>query len=477
MGAVEPGFLARLGVYGYSTVEPVILASLVSEDPLLLIGRAGTGKTFLLNSLSEALGLEHRHYNASFISFDDLVGFPWPSKDGREIRYVETPATAWQAESILVDELNRCKPEHQSRFFSLVHERRLQGVLLPKLRYRWAAMNPSGFADTGEWYDGCQPLDAALADRFAFLVEVADWDSLGEDDRLRISNPAGDGAISQDLPGIAEFVESARVEFLSRLKSPPPRLLEYVCKVASALGDAGLRISPRRARQLARNIIAMECVTSLGKEQIYRCALEWSLPHRAAATPPDPSTVLAAHRTAWESVFAEGEDRWLHEFHSEPSLPGKIGLLLSSCPSPDTGSMAVCQFLASAESVDRLVFSYALFPVLLASKNPPVGAEALNDIGCAARDIYEVRASVLWRDTKKTPYHKPGGGKYASEHPRFASVRECLGKLTGRRRRRAAQFLMYLLSKNVLPQDIVSLEETLEKCAIAARLGNAALHP
>jgi MoxR-like ATPase len=84
-------FLRDLGVYGYDHVEPVILAALVTGDPLLLIGKAGTGKTFLLNSLSEALGLEHRHYNASLIAFDDLVGFPYPEKDGEGIRYIETP--------------------------------------------------------------------------------------------------------------------------------------------------------------------------------------------------------------------------------------------------------------------------------------------------------------------------------------------------------------------------------------------------
>ena len=69
-------FFNRLGVYGFGQVEPLIIAALVSEDPVLLIGKAGTGKTFLLNSISEAMGLEHRHYNASLISFDDLVGFP-----------------------------------------------------------------------------------------------------------------------------------------------------------------------------------------------------------------------------------------------------------------------------------------------------------------------------------------------------------------------------------------------------------------
>src|SRR6516162_2126594 len=76
--ALEPSRLSKLGVYGFDRAEPVILAALVTEDPLLLIGRSGTGKTFLLNTLSEALGLEHRHYNASLISFDDLVGFPYP---------------------------------------------------------------------------------------------------------------------------------------------------------------------------------------------------------------------------------------------------------------------------------------------------------------------------------------------------------------------------------------------------------------
>ncbi|MFM8916987.1 MAG: hypothetical protein ACKOGP_04505, partial [Bacteroidota bacterium] len=52
------GFLRKLGVFGFDEVEPIILAALVSEDPILLIGEAGTGKTFLLNSISEAMRLE-----------------------------------------------------------------------------------------------------------------------------------------------------------------------------------------------------------------------------------------------------------------------------------------------------------------------------------------------------------------------------------------------------------------------------------
>ena len=57
--SVSSGVLRGLGVYGYDVVEPVVIAALVTGKPLLLIGKAGTGKTFLLNSISEALALEH----------------------------------------------------------------------------------------------------------------------------------------------------------------------------------------------------------------------------------------------------------------------------------------------------------------------------------------------------------------------------------------------------------------------------------
>ena len=38
-------YLVGLEVFGFDKVEPAILAALVTEDPLLLIGRSGTGLT------------------------------------------------------------------------------------------------------------------------------------------------------------------------------------------------------------------------------------------------------------------------------------------------------------------------------------------------------------------------------------------------------------------------------------------------
>ena len=67
-------FLDSIGLVGMAPIEPVVLAALITAEPLLLIGPHGTGKSFLLNRISAAMGLVCRHYNASLLNFDDLVG-------------------------------------------------------------------------------------------------------------------------------------------------------------------------------------------------------------------------------------------------------------------------------------------------------------------------------------------------------------------------------------------------------------------
>lgn len=468
-------FLRQLGVYGYAPVEPVILAALASSDPLLLVGKAGTGKTFLLNSLSEALQLEHRHYNASLIAFDDLVGFPWPEEQGGGIRYIETPATVWQAESVLVDEINRCKPEHQNRLFSLVHERRIQGLKLEKLRYRWAAMNPPGFDQDGEGYSGCEPLDAALADRFAFIVNVADWPELAEEDQIAIADPRGEGAVSRDQCGLAAFVDEARTRLEEKMKCPPAAVLEYARRVAGALGEGGLRISPRRVRQLARNLLALESVSDWPREKLFRLGLEWSLPQRTAATQPDGAVVAAAHRLAWEAVSAEGEEKWLHEFHLQPGLDKKVSYLLANSRDPDTGTLAVSQFLATAPKADVAAFALSLFPTLVESPGKVVGDEGLQDLGRVASGILEVNETLTWRESGRTPYHKPGGGKYDGEHKDYPVVAAILDKLKGKRRERARQLLYHLLAAKALPEDATQFEAVFNRCVRIARKHHATL--
>ena len=133
--------IRSLGIVGLDALEPVILAALASETPLLLVGTHGTAKSLLLCRMCEGLGLVWRHYNASLVNYDDLIGYPLPDASGT-LSFVQTPASVWNAQAVFIDEISRARPDMLNRLFPIIHERKVQGLALPSLRYRWAAMNP-----------------------------------------------------------------------------------------------------------------------------------------------------------------------------------------------------------------------------------------------------------------------------------------------------------------------------------------------
>ena len=62
-------------------------------------------------------------------------------------------------------------------------------------------MNPFSFeaAEGDDHYEGSQPLDQALADRFAFIIEVPDWLQLTKKEQESVIYPAGENTISNDI--------------------------------------------------------------------------------------------------------------------------------------------------------------------------------------------------------------------------------------------------------------------------------------
>ena len=463
MKASAPSRLARLGVFGFDAVEPVILAALVTEDPLLLIGPSGTGKTYLLNTLSETLGLEHRHYNASLISFDDLVGFPYPDPDGSGVRFLQTPATVWGAESVLIDEISRCKPEHQNRLFSLVHERKIQGLALTKLRYRWAAMNPcTTDQSSGEEYLGAEPLDAALADRFAVILDVGDWDALSDADRRRVANPAGEGVTANDGGRLKAEVARWQAVFVEQLDQCPGLIVEYVCAVTTALRDGDIRLSPRRARLLTRTLLASTIVQSLSPDALgsragdalFRTVLEASLPQRAWGATPDADKVAAAHRLAWDATMTTGVGRWVHRFHLERALDRKAHLLLQECPDRDTGTLVVEQLLANEPKPRAAAFALAAYPASVAGRLP-IGAEGVNDLGRFAQPLLTVNAEISWHERLSTSN---------STHPELATYAPVLSRLGAARRERAQQLFYFCIANNLTVADPREFEQEFHRC-------------
>jgi MoxR-like ATPase len=454
---LNTNYLHNLGVYGFDAVEAVILAALITEDPLLLIGRSGTGKTYLLNSLSEALGLEHRHYNASLVSFDDLVGFPYPDDEKTSIRFLETPATIWGAESVLVDEISRCRPEHQNRLFSLVHERKVQGIALPKLRFRWAAMNPCSVEDQVD-YAGSEPLDQALADRFGLILEVGDWDALNGQERLAVADPSGEGARSEDQGYLAAQLVRWRKRFEEELRRCPPEVLEYSAVATTALNDAGIRVSPRRARMLSRSLLASLVLSGHLDERLFRLILTWSIPHRACGTKVKWQQVGAAHRLAWDSACLDGEKKWLHEFHLEKSLPRKVEKLMQ-CWSKDIGTLAVTQALASSKPERAAALAFALYPAAVAGRLP-IGAEAVSDLGKVAQPVLHIDAEVSW---KEAPHLQK------TQHPEFVRLVPIVEGLEGPRKDRARQLFYWSITANLVLEDPEGLELELHECVRIVR--------
>ena len=311
-----------LGLLGWERLEPVLLAALTTKEPLLLIGRHGTAKSFLLERLAQALGLVYRFYNASLINYDDLVGIPLPDETQTSLRYITTPTAIWDAEVVFVDELNRTRPDLQNKLFPIIHERRVQGMELEKLRYRWAAMNPAanGDRDDEEQYLGAEPLDPALADRFGFLIEVPDWSDLSEAERTEVllDQFRGPHEFPVQVPALVERSAGIFRELCAR---PPAQLCGYFLALESQLRGAGTRFSSRRMTTLLRTSLGIHasrialCIESGEKspKPEWQESLFLALAHGhpgLASGPVDRGALLAMHRQAWNIAGLNEDDPW-----------------------------------------------------------------------------------------------------------------------------------------------------------------------
>lgn len=331
VGDAAPSLLEGLGLVGLAGIEPVVLAALATETPLLLIGAHGGAKSLLLERLAIALGLAWRHYNAALVNYDDLIGYPLPDEHGG-LRFVPTPASIWEAEAVFVDEISRARVDMQNRLFPIIHERRVQGMALPRLRHRWAAMNPPMPRDAepdGEHYAGSQPLDLALADRFAWHVPMPDWRGLSEAEQERIIRADPEPA-APDGAALRRCLDEARAllpAVQARWSAPGARYVRIVCGL---LETAGVQLSARRAGVLLRNLLAVHAVrlsvpgvvagaagsagaasgadTEDSMADSAWLALSHALPLAACGQPVNAGALLAAHREAWRLAAVRPDD-------------------------------------------------------------------------------------------------------------------------------------------------------------------------
>lgn len=113
--------LEQLGIYGWKAGdENLLLASLLTGDPLLLIGNHGCAKTHAATKIAQAMGRKFLVYDASKATFEDVLGYPNVEKlKAGQVEYVSSPVTIWDKELVLIDELNRAVPELQSKWLEI----------------------------------------------------------------------------------------------------------------------------------------------------------------------------------------------------------------------------------------------------------------------------------------------------------------------------------------------------------------------
>ena len=325
-------FTSKLGIQGWAGLDPVLLAALALEAPVLLVGAHGTAKTLIAERFATALNQRFRHYNASLLNYDDLVGIPVPDDNGG-LNYLGAAGAVWDAEFVFLDEINRCRPDLQNKLFPLVHERRIAGEDLTALRHRWAAINPPGLlGDADSQYLGVEELDEALIDRFWFIVPVPNWSEIGRNERLALVRAGAEPITQSDTdvaPGHLIEQTAAALEVIDAASGD--RIADYVVTLVDELAKGAVALSPRRARLFLRAICAVHAARivlegdDVDLVKSAEIALVHALPSRATSTPPKFSQIMSAHRQAWELTDLE-QGAIQRELLEEPDAVRRVWL-------------------------------------------------------------------------------------------------------------------------------------------------------
>ncbi len=99
--------------------------------PVFIWGAPGIGKSAIVQSFAESLGLECVSLLGSQLAPEDIIGVP--QIEGGFSRFCPPRSIARKEPYVLfLDELNACSSEVQKAFYSLIHERRIGEYRLPE---------------------------------------------------------------------------------------------------------------------------------------------------------------------------------------------------------------------------------------------------------------------------------------------------------------------------------------------------------
>lgn len=304
-----------LQIYGWS-IDAILLAALSLELNVLLVGEHGVAKSQLVRKLSRELNASYSVYNAATFNLEDIVGIPIPveTEEGVQLEYVYNEHSIWQSQFVLMDEISRATPQKQNRTLLILQEKMVLGMKLEKLRWCWAAMNPSSnddeflsdidFNQTNE-YIGTEQLDIALLDRFPFIIQVPTWQDFDFNTRKNIIFPE---PIEQDNRlNLIQLITQCKNAIPQVLETYQEQIVHYVIACMELLNQkANLYQTPRRSQMMANALIgihAARLILNDGDDIDFETSchqmLTHCIPQLASLSPKTKLKLLAIHRQAY----------------------------------------------------------------------------------------------------------------------------------------------------------------------------------
>lgn len=416
--------LEKLNLFGLHSIEDLYLVGLVSGEPICIVSHSGGGKTALVTRTGHALLVSAGVINAHTSDPQDWVGIPLPVKteDGlgySEMSMVKTPQSIADHVLLGIDEISRVEISNQSKLFSLIQSREVDGVKMG-FKYLYAMMNPP--AGSGEFveYEGSEPLEFGLADRFALFLNMpafTDMDKSTMLDVVKASASRGKehNEFDETLPSMEEanrdYVDPvSATEFRQTIGLARAKFLEYMDdeeRVAQVAGyitrfvglmnknKSYIPIDGRRAGMILRCILGLYALyTVRGTGTLDKAASEvvtHAYPNMAIGQAFDDDPVLTAHASASKDYMST-KSALVDEISSEPDKFRRVRMVIES---PNLGladsSRFIRDFMFSFESqVEQLVVAYNLFRPL----GDLVDQQTMAEIANLLRPLFTMNGSI-----------------------------------------------------------------------------------
>jgi len=244
----------KLGIIGWNDIEHIVLAALMTDQPVLFFGAHGCCKTDAALMLSKGLfgeDVKFAKYETPLVNTDDLLGYVNTKAlmEGR-VEYFGTGSSIWEVDVCSFDEINRTNPLTTAKIMELVRTRMVMGRAT-KLKYVFSSANPP------KDYDAMY-INKAAASRFV-TMRVPDIKTLSKNQCNTILSES----LPVDFNGFRNDYNSiANITFNDRDKD---KLRDIVLKIVMELKDSSsVLIQPREMKAIYSLLLVTEAISKAG---------------------------------------------------------------------------------------------------------------------------------------------------------------------------------------------------------------------